>query len=416
MEPSAITPRRVLLAPSGSDGDVFPMVEFGKRLRARGHSVRAASVPSAKPHFEAAGIPFVEGGLDLRTFLTGKNFGSLSLKARFDEVRFLRKDVARQFAALGVAVREADAVISGGYNYSAGSTAAMRGIPHVHVFHVPNVYPTDTHPCMNVPWQSLPAWANRASWRVNGLIQNLMFRGLMNRERRRISLPPIADVWETFTANSMLAIPDALHAAPRDLGPARPQTSYWFTSEEPALPPELEAFLDRGPRPFYFGIGSMPSAEKAKTIATISAVCRAFGTRAIVSKGWAGFDAPADPAIFLVGKVSHARLFERVEFVVHHGGPGTVSTAARAGAVQILIPHVFDQFYWGRRVAELGLGPKPIPLAGFSAGALGERIREIRAVSAYAARTAAMRERLRGADGIADFFRPEFQKRWGLAL
>ena len=35
----------------------------------------------------------------------------------------------------------------------------------------------------------------------------------------------------------------------------------------------------------------------------------------------------------------------------------TTTTAARAGVPQIVVPHVFDQFYWARRVAELGIGP-----------------------------------------------------------
>ncbi|GAA2651316.1 hypothetical protein GCM10010307_61070 [Streptomyces vastus] len=37
--------------------------------------------------------------------------------------------------------------------------------------------------------------------------------------------------------------------------------------------------------------------------------------------------------------------------VVHHGGAGTTTTAARAGA-----PRLADQPYWAGRVADLGIG------------------------------------------------------------
>jgi vancomycin aglycone glucosyltransferase len=42
--------------------------------------------------------------------------------------------------------------------------------------------------------------------------------------------------------------------------------------------------------------------------------------------------------------------------VVHHGGAGTTTTATRAGAPQVIVPHIADQPYWGRRVTELGIG------------------------------------------------------------
>jgi vancomycin aglycone glucosyltransferase len=41
---------------------------------------------------------------------------------------------------------------------------------------------------------------------------------------------------------------------------------------------------------------------------------------------------------------------------VHHGGAGTTTTAARAGASQVVVPQVADQPYWAGRMAELGIG------------------------------------------------------------
>jgi vancomycin aglycone glucosyltransferase len=57
-----------------------------------------------------------------------------------------------------------------------------------------------------------------------------------------------------------------------------------------------------------------------------------------------------------IGDVNHAKLFPRVAAIVHHGGAGTTTAAARVGTPQVVIPHNYDQFYWAHRVQELGIG------------------------------------------------------------
>ena len=57
-----------------------------------------------------------------------------------------------------------------------------------------------------------------------------------------------------------------------------------------------------------------------------------------------------------IGEVNQQALFRRVAAVVHHGGAGTTHAAARAGAPQLIIPQHYDQYYWAKRVEELGIG------------------------------------------------------------
>jgi UDP:flavonoid glycosyltransferase YjiC (YdhE family) len=84
---------------------------------------------------------------------------------------------------------------------------------------------------------------------------------------------------------------------------------------------------------------------------------RTLGRRAIISQGWANLspiDAKTD--CITIGDVDHERLFPRVAAIVHHGGAGTTTAAARAGKPQVAVPFAYDQYYWSHRVQQLGIG------------------------------------------------------------
>lgn len=74
--------------------------------------------------------------------------------------------------------------------------------------------------------------------------------------------------------------------------------------------------------------------------------------------------------------MSHEQLFARVAAVVHHGGAGTTTAAARAGKPQVIVPHNYDQFYFARRVRQLGVGVSCAQREGLTAAALASALRE----------------------------------------
>jgi UDP:flavonoid glycosyltransferase YjiC (YdhE family) len=120
----------------------------------------------------------------------------------------------------------------------------------------------------------------------------------------------------------------------------------------------------------------MTDPDPAATTEGLIDAIAASGCRALISRGWAELGGEALPEhVMAIGAVAHARLFPRVEAVVHHGGAGTTHTAARAGVPQIVVPHVLDQFYFARRVHELGVGPPAIRRRRLSAARLAETVR-----------------------------------------
>ncbi len=139
----------------------------------------------------------------------------------------------------------------------------------------------------------------------------------------------------------------------------------------------LESFLANGSPPIYVGFGSMAS-RYARTLADHAIdAARAVGCRLILAGGWAHLERYApkqDEEVIAVPSVSHAAVLPRVAVAVHHGGAGTTTAAARAGVPQVIVPHVLDQFYWGRRVAQLGIGPASLPVELVTADVLTARI------------------------------------------
>jgi len=155
-------------------------------------------------------------------------------------------------------------------------------------------------------------------------------------------------------------------------------TGYWFLEEDDWRPPdELLSFLQQGPPPVYVGFGSMGNpATAAETTRLVADALKRSGQRGILATGWSGMTAlethPED--MFVLESAPHSWLFPRVSAVVHHGGAGTTAAGLRAGVPNVVVPHAVDQFAWGRRVHELGVGPKPVPRKKLSAGRLAGAI------------------------------------------
>jgi vancomycin aglycone glucosyltransferase len=121
------------------------------------------------------------------------------------------------------------------------------------------------------------------------------------------------------------------------------------------LSPEIEAFLNAGEPPVYFGFGSMPAPQDLSR-AMITAA-RTVKRRVIVSRGWAKVTLPDDGSDCLsIGEDNLQALFKRVAAVVHHGGAGTTTIATQAGVPQVVVPQIWDQHYWAQRVEQLEVG------------------------------------------------------------
>jgi UDP:flavonoid glycosyltransferase YjiC (YdhE family) len=104
----------------------------------------------------------------------------------------------------------------------------------------------------------------------------------------------------------------------------------------------------------------------------------------------------------MVDSVPFSWLYPRLAAVVHHGGAGTTAAGLRAGVPSVVIPFFGDQPFWGQRVAELGVGPPPIPLRKLTVDHLSQAIQTVVNDQSMRQRAADLGAKIQAEDGIAN--------------
>ena len=350
---------RVLLSTIGSRGDVQPLVALGSELKALGHDVMLCVPPDFREWIEGLGMPVTPIGPSLRS--TGKTRLSGATISPDQRRQMLEGTVAAQFETIASAARGCEVIVGAtALQVAAPSVAESMGIPYVFAAYCPAVLPSRHHapPVLAALGDSpAPSIADYSElWVRDAVRWNDTWLPLINAKRESLGLPPIADVRSyVHTDRPWLACDATLGPWPDPSDNTVFQPGAWILPDERPFAPELEAFLDAGPPPIYFGFGSISAPADAARVMIESA--RALSRRAILSRGWAELELVDDkPDCLAIAEVNQQRLFRRVAAVVHHGGAGTTHAAARAGAPQVVIPQHYDQPYWSQRVQELGIG------------------------------------------------------------
>lgn len=379
---------RVLLASFGTRGDVQPLLALAVALKRAGHEVLLAAPPNLASEAAAFEIAFRPCGRDSHVMVRESvvHAGANPIKL----IQILRESIAaelrEEFSVLVPLARDADIVVGAGLIGAASSAAEAAGIPFRYVAYFPELFPSRHHAPVLVPHRGLPSWINRMAWATTKPIIDWIPREAMNKERAAIGLAPLdrVSVHVMPPERTLFAMDPEIAPLAADMVASHPPTGSWRLPDERPLGEKLEAFLRAGPPPVYVGFGSMPDKDPAKTTHAIVEAARNVGCRILISAGWADIGGvEATDTLLAIDAVPHDKLFPRVAVVVHHGGAGTSTAAARAGVPQIIVPHILDQFAWARRIHRLGLGPAPLPKAKFDAASLAARLEEALKTSVF---------------------------------
>ena len=349
---------KVLLAAHGSRGDVYPMIALAERFKREGHQVTMLTQQTFRKNLEELGVEGLYLSEDAREEMTCLEDDAASVG---NSIKWVQKSLEEEFALLKESSTDTDLLICTNNEFSVSSISEARGLPAFRIAYLPSI-PGDNVPPL-IPWQNLPKPLCRPAWNLINKGLDLMALKTINRERAALGLKPIRSLSKHFMAtyHNLFAINDVL-APPH---PSWPPGSYRycgypFEQQKYDLPVEVEDFLNSGDPPVYIGFGSVTVKDPHGFTETALKAAELADCRLVISKGWTclGSENLPDRAI-LVDELSHDYLFPRMAAICHHGGSGTIHRASKAGVPQFIMPVIIDQFFWGRRVHDLCVGPGP---------------------------------------------------------
>lgn len=402
----------ITILAAGSRGDVQPYVALGVALRQAGARVRLATFGAFATLVEGAGLEFfqlpgdimgVAASADVKHALEADN--PLKVLLSFNQLKTLAAGLNAGFFA---ACADATAVVYHPGASIGDSIARHLGVPGILAAPFPMVRTADYPALVFYDGPRLGRAYNRLTHRAFEEIMWVASHDTVKAFWRKTAGRVPAGFGNPFgrspTPNTPTLIGCSRHvfAQPADWPADVHQTGYWFLDEPDWTPPPgLNAFLEAGPAPVYVGFGSIGSpAQAAATTRLVITALQQSGHRGLLATGWSGLSAeiPLPPEIYRLDSAPHGWLFPRVAAVVHHGGAGTTAAGLRAGVPSVLIPHGNDQFAWGRRVHELGVGPRPLPRKRLTLEALADALTAVRSPDMRAA-AADLGRRIRTEDG-----------------
>jgi vancomycin aglycone glucosyltransferase len=395
---------RVLLSTIGSRGDVQPLVALASALRALGVQAHFCAPPDFREWIEGLGFTVTPIGPSLRS--TGKASPSAAPPTAEQMRQMMDALIRTQLETVAAAAHGCDVIVGAtALQIAAPSAAEKLGLPYVFAAYCPAVLPSPHHPppVLAMLGDKPPPAANDYTdlWEKDARRWNDQWSAALNAQREAVGLTPVADVRShVLTSRPWLAADQTLAPWPDVVDGAVVQTGAWILRDTRPLAREIQAFLDAGEPPIYFGFGSIRAPQDLSSSMIESA--RALGRRAIVSRGWAELALNDDaPDCLAIDEVNQQALFKRVAAVVHHGGAGTMTAAALAGAPQVVIPQHYDQHYWAKRVQELGIGVAHAPMTPTAESLTSALARSLQANVAARAREIGTRIRTDGAETAA---------------
>lgn len=412
---------RILLLTMGTRGDVQPFVALGKRLQQAGHDVAVCASSGFAPWIKEHGLGYAYMNNDIvdlvnsdagRRAMEGAGGVAGLPKRMLESARRFKPIFRRALAEQWEAAKGAQVIIYnpnavGGYHI-----AEALGIVGIMTDAIPTWVPTSAFPHIVAPDLKLGGWYNRLTHRLVGVVPRLLFGSVVSRWRKEtLRLPPRSLFASELVRADGRPVPVLLSFSPHVVAPPPDWpnsvrvTGYWFLDEgqnwQP--PPRLLEFLAAGPPPVFVGFGSMAGRDPAKTARVALDALARSGQRGLVVTGWGGLSVPDPPQSAHVTEfVPYDWLLPRVAAVVHHGGAGTTAAGLRVGKPTVICPFVADQPFWGRRVAELGVGPSPIPQRNLTADNLTQAIQETMTDTVMRRRAAELGAKIQAEDGLGN--------------
>jgi UDP:flavonoid glycosyltransferase YjiC (YdhE family) len=346
---------------------VYPYVGLAYALKDRGHDPVLATAEYYRSLIESLGFDFRPMGpmIDPDDIATVRRLIDPVHGADALIREVLLPSLRADYATLDAAARDVDAIVTHPITFAAPVVAQARRMAWISTVLAPMSFFSATDPPVLAPAPYLAGLARLGSWygHVVARFARAQTRRWMEpvfELRREVGLPagehPLFE--GQFSPTLTLALFSRVLASPQRDWPANVTvTGSVFYNGPETLSPELEAFLDAGPPPVVFTLGSSAVAAAGRFYEESFNAVRRLGVRAVLLTGGFERNMPRQVGVdtLVLDRAPHQLLFPRAAAVVHPGGAGTLAQALRSGRPMIVVPHAHDQPDNAARVVRLGV-------------------------------------------------------------
>lgn len=407
---------RILFAVFGSLGDLHPALALAIALKERGFTPIIAASGHYREKIENLGLEFrtlrpetadpaedptlIRKAMDLKTGV------------RFLMTEVLMPSLRQSYDDLDAAAAEGvDLIVSHPLTWGAHLVAEKRGIPWASLALAPMSY-FSVHDFPVVAPLPFLAPFRRLGPRFHRPLLRLILKtagpwiATYHSLRRELGLPKGPDPLHEGQHSPQLSL--AMFS--EDFGAAQPDWpssavrtgfAYFDQGPRPGFPPELQEFLDNGPPPIVFTLGTAAVFSAGDFYRQSITAAQRLGRRAVLLIGRDPanqIEGPLPDGIIAVQYAPYSQLFPRASAIVHQGGIGTTAQALRSGRPMLVMPHAFDQPDNADRVVRLGVG-LTIPKAKYNAARATRALGRLLDDPSFARKAEAVGARIRQEDG-----------------
>lgn len=368
MQTTQVASRRIIMATTGTGGDMLPFVALAQELTKIGHQVVMLVPKFHESLMQSQGLEYTVFGTitEFQSLLDDpdlwderKGFGVIwkGLEPHFGTIR----ELVEQLAANTRCVLLCHPILVPIVSLAKSSRPDLR---IVCAYLAPSNL-CSSHDFLTAGSLRIPRWVplacRRLLWRlIHRILIDPVMLPRLNSFRTASQLPPVAGFFDHMHQASDASIglfPDWFASVQPDW------PSPFFQGDFPIMPseataslsPQLERFLSEGEAPIAFTPGT-GHRHAAQYFATALKTLERLKRRGLFITPYAA-QVPDNlpPQIMWLDHAPFKLLLPRLAALVHHGGIGTTADAFRSGTPQLIVPYAFDQFDNGLRAKNLGV-------------------------------------------------------------
>jgi UDP:flavonoid glycosyltransferase YjiC (YdhE family) len=388
-------------------------------LRRRGHEAVIATSEVYRAKIEAEGVGFASVRPNVGELLDNAEF----LRKLWDPRRgteylyrdYLIPNVENSYEDLLAACQKADLLLTHFASCAGPLVGESRKLPWLSIALQPTVFLSRRDPPVVAIAPRLKhfyRFGAFAALRALGKISSNRWTGKLVDLRRRLGLPgnrnPLFE--GQFSPTGTLALFSQHFAKPQlDWPPNTNTTGFVFYdrrgegfSGDNGVDPNLTRFLDAGPAPVVFTLGSSAVMHPGTFFHESAEAAKQLDMRAVLLVGPLKNENIAkdlQDSIFIAEYAPFSELMPRAAINVHQGGIGTTGQALRAGKPMIVVPWSHDQPDNAERLRRLGIS-RTIGRSRYTSGRVSQTLRSLLNSTSLKQRAADLGRRIAAEDGL----------------